>query len=110
MPLPSGRFVRYTRLACAALAAVAAPRLASAIIINGTPAQAETAIWDGVGVVAPVYTITYSKGTGTLVDSTPVLTAAHLVFDSNTQSLLSPSALHFVVNGQTLNVTQVSVP
>src|SRR5436305_470751 len=105
------RDVGRLRVALCALigaAAACAPR-ASAIIINGTPAQAATnaSTWDGIGTVNPQGGTT---ATGVLIDSTHVMTAAHDIWNDITHSAFSPSLVSFTVNGTTYQASQISVP
>lgn len=91
--------IRAFALACAATGLAGFAPQAKAIIINGTPAQAQTSSWDGIGTV----TQGFDPGTGTLVDSLHVLTAAHLV------NGFTASAVHFTVNGTQYNVSSIAI-
>jgi hypothetical protein len=62
--------------------------------------------WDGVGTIV---VSGFNPGTATLIDSTHLLTAAHLVYDGATQTAFSPSQVSFTLDGNTFSVSNVAV-
>ena len=89
------------------LAAVAAlAGNASAIIIaTGAPGAGTTTQWDGVGEVLNGF----DPGTGTMLDNSHILTAAHLVFDNTSQTTLLASSINFNLSGTNYPISNVKV-
>ena len=78
------------------------------IITNGTP-NSSVSSFDGVGLLEPNNTNIYSPATGVLIDSLHVLTAAHAVYDSQTNTAISPSVMTFELGSSSYTVSSISI-
>lgn len=75
------------------------------IIGTGAPGSGSTSLWTGVGTI----TNGFDPGVATLIDTTHVLTVAHLVYDTSTSQPFATSQVAFHLNGADYAASKIVV-